>query len=106
MELKDNPLLQQEDYAAGYKDSIQKLKNNPHIVAFDKLCYETFKMNAMGIKFMEYVEEHFLISGLVARTDPKYETLVIWADGFKDAFRTIRNSIKSHEQRIKAEVNK
>jgi hypothetical protein len=101
MELKDNPLLQQEDYLAGYKESIEALKNHPEMLAFDKLCYDVF-MTEFGKKFMERVKERYLIPSLVNREQPNYKDLIIWADGFKDFPRMIIQHIMSHEQRIKA----
>lgn len=98
---ENNPLLQPEDYMAGYKDSVESLKNNPHLIALDKLCYEVFKSES-GKKLMELIEQRYLIPSMVAREAANYQLMIIWADGFKDAFRLIKQSIISHEQRIKA----
>lgn len=102
MELKDNPLLQPEDYAKGYKDSIEDLKNNPQLISLDKLCYETFVMNDHGKKFLETVIERFLMPPLADRNSADYPMKVIWGEGFKDFIRMIRQHIIAHEQRIKA----
>ncbi len=101
MEPKDNPLLQPEDYLKGYRDSIENLKNNPELVSFDKLCYEVFSTE-MGKKFIEHAEKTYLVPAMVDRQAPNYQVLLLWADGFKDAFRLIIQSIRSHDQRIKA----
>lgn len=106
MELKDNPFLQPEDYTAGYRESIEKLKNNPELISFDKLCYELFEMNEMGKKFMEIVRERYLIPSIVARESANYQLMVIWADGFKDFPRLILQGVRSHAQRIQAETNR
>ena len=106
MELQDNPLLKPEDYLAQYRDSVDKLKNNPELISFDKLCYEIFAMTELGKKFMEIVEERFLIPSMVNRENPNYPNMVIWADGFKDFPRMIKQHIRSHDQRIKAEGHK
>jgi hypothetical protein len=105
MQLEDNPLLIPEDYAKGYRDSSEKLKNNPELVMFDKLCYELLS-SEMGKKFLEYVEERYLIPSLANRESPNYGITVIWSEGFKDAFRLIKQCYQSHDQRIKAESNK
>ena len=105
MEIKDNPLLQPEDFMAGYRDSIDGLKNNPALVSFDKVCYELFEATEMGRKFMEIVHDRYLVPSIVNRDAPNYQLMVIWADGFKDAFRLIKQSVMSHQQRIKAESN-
>ncbi len=106
MELNDNPLLKPEDYRAGYKESVEALKNRPDIVSLDKLCYELFHINELGKKFMEIAKERFLIPSLVSRESPNYQIMNVWADGFKDFPRMIIQHILSHDQRIKAETNK
>lgn len=105
MELHENPLLKPEDYNLGYKENIEKLKNNPHLVELDKLCYEVFNTEH-GKKFLEVIEDRFLSRSMVSRDSPNYAMMLIWADGFKDAFRMISDYIKKHEQRIQAETNK
>ena len=105
MELADNPLLQPEDFMAPYRQSIKDMQNNPDLVAFDKLCYETFVMSEIGKKFMEHVTDKYLLPSLVNRDAPNYQTMVVWAEGFKDFPRMIRHALISHEQRIKAGQN-
>ena len=104
MQLKDNPLLKQEDYAAQYNENIEKLRNNPELVAFDKLCYELFHVNEMGVEFIKLMTERYLIPPMANRDSPEFKTMAVWAEGFKDCIRLFRASAKSHEQRIKAEV--
>ncbi len=101
MRMNENPLLQPEDFMAGYKDSVENLKNNPHLIAFDKLCYEVFATE-QGKKFMELVKERYLVPSIVNREAPNYAELIIWSDGFKDFPRMLIQNIISHEQRIKA----
>jgi len=102
MKLEDNPLLKPEDFLAGYNDSIENLKNNPELLAFDKLCYEVFETSPAGKKFMEMVEQRYLIPSMINRESANYQLMVIWADGFKDAWRMIKQALISHDQRIKA----
>jgi len=106
MEIKDNPLIQPEDFLFGYRQKIDALKNNPALFEFDKLCYELFKMNPQGQRFMELVHDRYLIPSLADRSSANYAYMAIWADGFKDAYRMILQSINSHDQRIKHEGNK
>ena len=101
MELKDNPFLQQEDYTAGYRESVEQLKNQPHLVEFDKLNYELFN-SEFGVKWMQHVVDNYLIPPLADRSSPHFSTSAVWAEGFKDFARMLRGSIKSHEQRIAA----
>lgn len=98
-----NPLLMQENYAAGYQESIANLKNNPNIIAFDKLCYELFEHQEAGRKFMELVDERYIRPALVQRGSTTYQIDVLWQEGFKDAFRLLAQHVQSHKQRIKAE---
>jgi hypothetical protein len=104
MEEKDNPLLQPEDFFAGYKESIEKLKQDPNLILFDKLCYEVFSTEH-GKKLLELAKDRYLIPAIVDRGAPNYAQMVIWADGFKDSWRMIIGAIASHDQRIKAGVN-
>jgi hypothetical protein len=106
MNASENPFLQPEDFMSGYRDSIEELKNNPHLISLEKLCYELFVMNEAGKKFMEIITERYLLTPLITREAANYQLLVIWADGFRDAFRMIRQCAESHEQRIKSEMSK
>lgn len=104
MELKDNPFLQSEDYLAGYKESIENLKNRPELISFEKLTYEVFSTE-QGKKFMDYVTHTYLIPSGADRSANNYQLMCIWADGFKDFVRMLKQNIMSHEQRIAAGVN-
>jgi hypothetical protein len=101
MELKDNPLLQPEDYLTGYNESIEKMKNNPLLVSFEKLCYETFHTEP-GKLLMEYLIEHYLLKCIPQAKGMSFQESAIWGDGYRTAFLTLRQNVFSHEQRIKA----
>ena len=104
--MEKNKYIEPENYWAGYQESIKEFRNNPELVAFDKLCYELFEMNELGRKFIEIVKERYLIPSLASLQSVNYQHCVIWADGFKEAYRTIINASRSHGQRILAETNK
>lgn len=91
-----------EDYYAGYRDSIDRLKDRPEIVEFDKLCHLVFK-TPNGKHLMEEIEKRFLIPALCSPAHQNYNTLTIYFEGFKEAFRHIKACVLSHDQRIKAE---
>ncbi len=55
---------------------------------------------------MKIVRERFLLPALVKLGTPTYQIDCIWAEGFKDFPRTIIGHVRSHSQRIQAEVNK
>lgn len=101
-----NTILEDENYFAQYQSNIENLKNQPDVIEFDKLCYELFHINSAGKRFMEIVIERYLMMGLAQRGTPTYQIDVLWQEGFKDAFRIIMTSVKSHEQRIKHEDKK
>jgi hypothetical protein len=101
----DNPYITPENYYAGYQDSIDGLKNKPEIVEFDKLCHLVFN-TPDGKKFMEEVEKRYLIPALSSPANPQYAMLVTYTEGFKEAFRMLKNCVMTHEQRIKAETQR
>lgn len=100
-----NPFLEAENYFKPYEDQIKALRNNPELIEFDKLCFELFEMNPMGKRFMQLATEKYLIYGLVQKGTPTYQIDVLWQEGFKDVFRMILMSLKSHQQRIQAGKN-
>lgn len=102
MTSKENPFLEPENYFEGYQESINKLKNNPDVVELEKLCYFVFS-TADGRKFLEEITERYLIPGFIHPNSPNPRDSALYYEGFKEAFRMIRNCLKSHEQRIKAE---
>ena len=97
-ELK-NPILEQENYHAEYQDSIDKLRNDPRFIEFDKLVYEVFEMNPQGKRLLELMKEKYLTWAISDRKNPYYEREVLWAEGFKDAWREILGMIRGHQQR-------
>ena len=101
-----NPLIEPEDYFAGYEESIKNLKNDPRVIEFDKLCYEIFEHQESGRRFMELITERYLIPAMAYRGNPTYQIDVLWQEGFKEAWRIVRQSVISHKQRIKAENDK
>lgn len=97
-----NPYIEPENYFEGYQDSIDKLKDRPESVEFDKLCHLVFN-TPDGKHLMEEIEKRYLIPALCVPTSPNYQMLVVWTEGYKDAFRTLKAFVLAHEQRIKAE---
>lgn len=101
-----NPLLQQEDYFKQYKENIDKMRNDPTVIEFDKLTYELFKMNEQGKRWLEIIKERYLIPALAKPGTATYQLDVMWAEGFKDFPRMIIMAILAHDQKITAEMNK
>ena len=102
---KPNPILEQEDYAKGYKESIEQNRMTPELIEYDKLCYELFHMNEQGKRFLELAIDRFVIPAKCNPSSPTYMVENTWWEGFKHPFREIRQGILSHQQRIKAGTN-
>lgn len=100
--LDQNPFIKPYNHFEAYNEQIKKLKDNPELLSFSKLCFELFESNETGRKFMEYIENTYLIPGLAKRGAPTYQIDAIWAEGFKDGFRLLKQSIHFHKQYIQA----
>lgn len=100
-----NPYLQPEDYFDGYQKKIDELKTRPDVVELDKLCFMVFSTDD-GKKLLEQFVERYLLPGFVNPGAGNPGEAALYYEGFKEAFRLIRGSVKNHEQRIEAEKNK
>lgn len=103
---KRNPYIEPYDHFSGYNKSIEQFINHPEIVEFDKLCYELFATSETGKKFLSELDKRYLLRPLADPRDPNYSTSCIWAEGFKSALRTLKDSVESHRQRIKQAESK
>lgn len=101
-----NPLIEPEDFFAGYNKNIDELKKDPAIIEFDRLVYEVWEHSEAGRKLMELCVERYLIPGLAQPGCPTYQIDILGAEGFKNCLRMFRNCVLSHKQRIKAGMNK
>lgn len=101
-----NPYIEPHNYFSGYEASAEKLKDNPEIFEFTKMCYELLEHNPQGKKFMEYIEKRFLLPSLCQLNSANYQIDVIHKEGFKEAFRMLKNTVEAHKLYIKAETNK
>lgn len=99
---EENSYLKQENYFEGYKKKIDELKLRPDVVELDKLCYFVFQSED-GKKLLNEFVERYLLPGFVNPAMPNAGHAALYYEGFKEAFRLIRGSIKAHEQRIEAE---
>jgi len=102
----NNPLINLGNPFQGYNDSIEKFKNDPELVAFDRMCYELFEHNELGRKFMEWIMINKILPSSSEKNSPFYQVHILWGEGYKDFWRDIYKAIISHKQRIQAEVNK
>lgn len=97
---ENNPFIQPENYFAGYQKNIDELKNNPEVIAFDKLCFEIFERTEAGKKFIELIKERYLVPSIAKPGAATYQIDVLWGEGFKEFGRMILACIRSHQQRI------
>lgn len=100
MNERGNPLIEPQNPWKGYEEKIKNLRNLPEVIQFDRMCFELFEANELGKKFMELVKERYLMPKLADPAHPQYENLLIFFDGFKDAWRCVVSAINSHKQRI------
>lgn len=99
---EENEYLKQEDYFAGYKEKIAELKEQPGLVELDMLCYMVFQSDD-GKKLLNEFVERYLLPGFVNPAHANAKEAALYYEGFKEAFRLIRGSVKAHQQRIDAE---
>jgi hypothetical protein len=98
-----NPFLEQENYGAGYEESIKKMqKETSRPVELDRLCYAVFA-TPDGRILLEALKERFLFPGFVNPKGANAGNEALYFEGFKEAIRMLCNHVTAHEQRIKAE---
>jgi hypothetical protein len=101
-EMQPNPLLQPENYHAGYQEKIDELKNRPEAFQLEKMCYELFESYELGRKFIEHVTDNILLKPNGDPETPHYSNKNIWGEGFKAFPLMIMQLVSSHKQRIQA----
>lgn len=102
MSEETNPYLQPENYFERYQKNIEELKKRPDLVQLDMLCFVVFSTDD-GKKLLNELTERYLLPGFVNPGLPEPAQAALYYEGFKEAFRLIRGSVKAHEQRIEAE---
>ena len=100
-----NPYVQPYNHFSGYQDSIEKLKERPEAVEFERLCFNIFSLSDDGVRLMELIKERYLIPALIDIGNPNYATANTWAEGYKQAFRNIMLAVETHSQRKVLETN-
>ena len=106
MSEKTNPYIQPFNHFSGYDESIKKLQERPEAVEFERLCYEIFEMTNPGKRLLELFDERYIEPCLVDIGNPNYQISITWAEGYKQAFRNIKQAITTHKQRKITETNK
>jgi hypothetical protein len=106
MSIENNPFIGADDHFKKYNENIDRLKNDPNIVAFDRLCYEVFEHYEPGKKLLERLEQLYLHQAMSDPTRGTYVSETIFNDGMRALIIRFMQAVKSHSQRIKAETNK
>lgn len=99
-------LMGQEDYWAGYQASIDKLKNDPSFIEFDKLCFHVFGVTEEGKRILKYFQDNILMASIPAKLDANYDKACIYYEGYREAFRQLIHGTKNYIQRKEAEDKK
>lgn len=103
----DNKLLVgQEDYWKGYNEGIQKLKNNPELIEFDRLCFMVFGASEDGEKLLNYFKEKILFPSIPGSADNNFDKRCIYYEGYKEGFRQLIHAVNNYKIRKEAEDNK
>ena len=93
----DKPHPYFENHQTGYE---QYFKENPQDVEMQKLCHDVFINSESGQKLYALIQERYIIPGLYAPEHPHVQSLAIYFEGFKEAFRGLDKMAKIHQQRI------
>jgi hypothetical protein len=101
----ENPYIAPFNHFTGYQESINKLKEQPGAVEYERLCHELFHLNPSGIRYIELVHERYLTPALFEINHPNFTMLNVWGEGYKQAFRDIITAVKTHNQRKTLETN-
>jgi len=100
-----NPYIEPENYYEPLNDNIKKLKENPELIAFNKLCYEIFLQNFFGIELMKILIEKFFFSKRIEPGQPNYSIACIHLEGARDLITEMKNCANNHLKYINAEAN-
>ena len=107
MNPEDNPFIKPENYFSGYQDEVEKLRNNPSFIEFDKLCYEVFGKTEDGARLLEYLTERFILpANPFPVGNPAYPNACVYYEGFRDAYRQLVHCVRSYKERKDAEANR
>ena len=99
MRPEDNPYINPENYMSGYQDSINKLGENKENIEFDKLCFHVFCMNEDGKRLLEIFKERFIMPAVPGISNPHYDKICMYYEGYKNAFRDLIASVRSYQER-------
>ncbi len=104
--MNDKTLLPgQEDYWAGYQESIDKLRNDPETISFDQLCFEVFNSKE-GKKLLEYFESNIVMGAVPSKIDNNFDKSCIYYEGYRQGFRQIIHAVKNYQLRKEAQQAK
>lgn len=97
--MSKNPLIEPEDFFAGYEQSIEEARAKPEVVEFDRLAFNVFGKSEDGKALLEMFKERFIMCATPCALNGPYETACVYYEGYRDAFRMIIGSVRSYQQR-------
>lgn len=103
MEINKDLLPGQEDFWQGYQTSIDKSKEDPRLIEFDRLCFEVFEKTEAGKKLLEYLIETIVMPGTPSRDTQAFPMTCVYYEGQRDCIRLLRQSTRSYRERKEAE---
>lgn len=101
-----NKLPGQENYWAGYEESINKLKNDPNLIEFDKLCFLVFGISENGKQLLEYFKDRIIFPSIPGQADNNFDKRCMYYEGYKEAFRQLIHATNNYKIRKEAEEQK
>lgn len=99
-------LMGQEDYWAGYQASIDKMRNDPTAIEFDKLCFHVFGITEDGKKLLEIFKEQMIFPSVPTKGYGDMGNACIYYEGYKEAFRQLIHATRNYVIRKQAEDEK
>jgi|GEM_PF-1978850 hypothetical protein len=97
-----NPYIDRPNYYAGYQESIDKNEREKPNDGMDALCYRIFECTEDGKNLMKMFEDNFIYPGLANPASNSFQIDLIRFEGYKDAFRQMKNACIFYKQKEEA----
>lgn len=94
-----NPILQQDDPFADYRDSMSKNlqdRQSKEAMEIQRLCYALFIINPDGAMLLNLLREQFMHRSIYGPNTTNPEATAMYWEGFRDAFRSLGNLANTH----------
>lgn len=106
MTRKPNPYIDTPNYWEGYNQKLgpDEVPNQPD--KMEHLAWLVFDQNKDGKELLEEIEKKCVMPGQVLPGSDNFTDKLIFSEGYKHAFRSLRLLVESHKNRLKAENQK